>query len=116
MIKNRVRTTTVALAAMLCMAVGITGVATAGAESSAKLTIHYNGDGFEGKIKSSKAKCLANREVTVHKGNGQELYSDTTDSNGEWNTGNSGQAHGKFYATVDAKGNCIPLVSKTLKL
>ena len=48
------------------------------------------------------------------KANGHELFSDTTETDGSWDTGNSGQAKGKFYATVDARGACIPLVSQTI--
>jgi hypothetical protein len=102
----------------LVAAVGIAGAATPGlaAAHSAqdKLTIHYNGDGFEGQIKSMKQSCLANRTVSVHKGSGRVLYTDTTDTDGSWDTGNSGPTHGRFYATVNAKGGCLPLVSKTI--
>jgi hypothetical protein len=53
--------------------------------------------------------------VTVHKANGKELYTDTTETDGSWDTGNSGPVHGKFYATVNAKGACLPLVSQTIQ-
>ncbi len=115
---NKTRRALTALVAAFSVAVGATGVAAASTPASpeqAKLTIHYSGDGFLGKIKSSKPNCLKNRTVTVHGPHGQRLE-DTTEDNGSWNTGNSGQAHGKFYATVDARGNCLPLVSKTLHL
>lgn len=110
---NKTRTIIAALAAMLCLSVGMSAVAGA-AGTTPKLTIHYTGDGFEGKIKNVKPKCLADREVTVHKGNGRELYSDTTEDDGSWNTGNSGQVSGKFYATVNARGNCTALTSKKI--
>lgn len=102
-----------AVAALSLSAVGLAGVADA-QPAQPKLTIHYNGDGFEGKVKD-KSSCLANRTVQVHKASsGKVLYMDTTESNGSWNTGNSGQTSGKFYATVNAKGGCLPLVSKTI--
>ncbi len=112
---KKTRNALTALVAALCVAVGATGVASAHSPAQDKLTIHYTGDGFTGKIKSSKAKCLANRTVTVHGPHGQRLK-DTTEDDGAWDTGNSGQAHGKYFATVNAKGNCLPLVSKTLHL
>ena len=111
---TKTRRALTALVAALSVAVGATGVAAAQSPAHDKLTIHYSGDGFSGQIKSKKASCLRNRTVTVHRGNGRELYTDTTEQDGSWDTGNSGQAHGKFYATVNAKGACLPLVSKTI--
>ncbi len=111
---KKARNILVASVAALSLAAGFTGVAAAHSTSQDKLTIHYNGDGFEGAIKSSKAKCLSNRTVKVHNSKGRVLYTDTTENDGSWDTGNSGQAHGKFYATVNAKGACLPLVSKTI--
>ncbi len=112
---TKTRRALVALLAALSVAGAATSVASANSPSHDKLTIHYSGDGFYGKIKSGKASCLANRTVTVHKSSGKVLYSDTTESDGSWDTGNSGQVRGKFYATVNAKGACLPLVSKTIQ-
>jgi hypothetical protein len=112
---TKARNTLIAAIAALSVAVGATGVASA-QDSQPKVSIHYTGDGFQGQIKNDKAKCLANREVKVHKASGKVLYTDTSESDGSWNTGNSGQVHGKFYATVDARGGCLPLVSKTLSV
>jgi ABC-type sugar transport system substrate-binding protein len=105
----------------LVAALSVAGAATATAGAAAahsptpdKLTIHYSGDGFYGQIKSAKATCLTNRTVAVHKASGRVVYTDTTETDGSWDTGNSGPVHGKFYATVNAKGGCLPLVSKTI--
>jgi hypothetical protein len=101
----------------VCGAVALPGVAGAGTAAKAaktRVTIHYNGDGFEGKLKSSKAKCIKNRKVKVFKKNGQKLYSDTTETDGSWNTGNSGQIHGSFYAHTGRKPGCKPGTSKTI--
>src|SRR6266516_1684598 len=106
---TKTRRTLTALVAALSVAVGATGAAAAHSPSPSKLTIHYSGDGFFGKIKSSRASCLRNRTVTVHRANGKELYSDTTETDGSWDTGNSGQVSGRFYATVDARGAWLPL-------
>lgn len=117
MFNAKVRSIVAALAAMLVVSVGLTGIADANFKQS--VSIHYNGDGFQGKVKSSKAKCLRDRNVTVyrHRASGdQELYMDTTDSQGRWNTGNSGQTTGRFYAAVDAGHGCSPIVSKTIRV
>ena len=110
------RALTALVAALSVAGAASASVATANTSSPDKVTIHYNGDGFEGQIKSHKASCLANRTVSVHKGSGRVLYTDTTETDGSWDTGNSGQARGKFYATVNAKGGCLPLVSKTIQV
>jgi hypothetical protein len=113
---TKTRRALTALVAALSVVGAATGVASANSPSSHdKLTIHYSGDGFYGKIKSNRASCLRNRTVTVHKANGKELYTDTTETDGSWDTGNSGPVHGKFYATVNAKGACLPLVSQTIQ-
>jgi hypothetical protein len=92
-------------------------VSVAGARDAAKttVTIHYNGDGFQGKLKSSKAKCIKNRKVKVFKkSNGQKLYTDTSDRDGGWNTGNSGQIHGTFYAHTGRIPGCRGGTSKSI--
>ena len=108
------RALTAFVAALSVAGAGFATTGVAAAHSTDKLTIHYNGDGFEGQIKSQKRNCLANRTVSVHKGSGRVLYTDTTETDGSWDTGNSGPTHGRFYATVNAKGGCLPLVSKTI--
>jgi hypothetical protein len=108
------RALTALVAALSVAGAATAGVATANTPSPDKLTIHYSGDGFYGQIKSAKPSCLANRTVAVHKATGKVLYTDTTGTDGSWDTGNSGPVHGKFYATVNAKGGCLPLVSKTI--
>jgi hypothetical protein len=91
----------------VCSAVGLTGIAGAHARARTTVTIHYNGDGFQGKVKSSRAKCIKNRTVKVFKkSTGQKLYSDTTDNQGRWDTGNSGQIHGTFYAHTGRVPGC----------
>ena len=113
MFSRKIRTTLAVLAA----AVGVTGVMVVGVANadSPTVTIKYNGDGFQGKVKSNKASCLNNRKVNVYK-HGNKLYTDTTESDGRWDTGNSAQAHGKFYATVSAKPGCAPATSNTISV
>jgi hypothetical protein len=92
-----------------CSAVALTAVAGARDAASTDVTIKYNGDGFQGKVKSDKSKCESDRKVNVYKktSNGkQKLFSDTSDENGKWNTGNSGQASGKFFAKAKSTNGC----------
>ena len=67
---------------------------------------------------------MKNRTVTVYKQKGssqdpstdQKLFKDTTDSGGSWDTGNSGQAHGKFYASGEGDHQLQEGFSKTIKV
>jgi hypothetical protein len=104
-------------------AVAVAGIASASAAKTT-VTIRYNGDGFQGKVKSAKAKCVRNRTVIVYKQTGndqspstdQKMFTDTTDNEGHWDTGNSGQAHGKFYARAKRKTGCRAGSSETIKV
>jgi hypothetical protein len=110
--------------ALLCGAVAMVSVAGARGKAATTVTIKYNGDGFQGKVKSSKAKCVKNRTVRVYKQKGssqnpstdKKLYTDTSDSDGSWNTGNSGQVQGKFYAYAKKTDLCKKGFSKTIKV
>ena len=111
------RTSTAVLALAACAVLGVVGVQSAAAAAEVEVTIHYNGDGFQGHVKSSKASCIKNRTVKVFKkGKSHPQYKDTSDDNGKWDTGNSGMVHGKFYATVGAKTGCDPAKSKTIDI
>jgi hypothetical protein len=108
---------------VVCGAVAVVGVGVASGAAKTTVTIVYNGDGFQGKVKSPKAKCVRNRTVNVYKQTGseqspstdQKLYTDMSDSGGSWDTGTSGQAHGKFYARAKRKTGCRPGRSVTIK-
>src|SRR5689334_21499207 len=110
--------------ALLCGAVAMASTAGARGKAATTVTIKFNGDGFQGKVKSSKAKCVKNRTVTVYKQKGssqspstdQKLFKDTTDNEGNWDTGNSGQAKGKFYAGAKGTTSCKKGFSKTIKV
>ena len=56
--------------ALLCGAVAMVGTAAARGKATTSVTIKYNGDGFQGKVKSSKAKCVKNRTVKVYRQTG----------------------------------------------
>ncbi len=110
--------------ALLCGAVAMASTAGARGKASTTVTIKFNGDGFQGKVKSSKAKCVKNRTVKVYKqkGNSQDpstdkkMFKETTDNEGSWDTGNSGQTHGKFYALAKGTTSCKKGISKTIKV
>lgn len=98
----------------LLVAAALTVPAMAAHKAATTVTIKYNGDGFQGKVKSPRANCVANRTVKVYKQRGneqqpssdQKLYTDTSDSDGRWDTGTSGQVHGKFYARAKGTTSC----------
>ena len=80
--------------------------------------------GFQGKVKSSKSKCVKNRTVKVYKQKGssqdpstdKKMFKDTSGSDGSWDTGNSGQAKGRFYALATGTDSCKKGFSKTIKV
>ncbi len=109
---------------VVCGAVAVVGVGVASGAAKTTVTIRYTGDGFVGKVKSSKAKCVRDRTVKVYRQVGseqdrsvdQKLYTDTTDNEGNWDTGNSGQVHGKFYARAKRKTGCRAGTSETIRV
>ena len=104
-----------AVTAAIFVFAGVVSVAAARDAAKTTVTIHYNGDGFQGKLKSSKGKCIRNRTVKViKKSTGQKLYTDTSDRDGRWNTGNSGQIHGTFYAHTRKIPGCRGGTSKSI--
>ncbi|MDX6586568.1 MAG: hypothetical protein QOI31_1041 [Solirubrobacterales bacterium] len=78
-----------------------------------------NGD-FSGKVKSDADPCKVDRKVTVFKkrsGDDKKIGSDTSEPNGAWSTGNSGENNGKFYAKAKAEGDvCEAGKSETIEL
>ena len=114
MTSRKFRTTIAVLAAALGVS-AVAGVPAASADSP-NLTIKYNGDGIEGQLQTAKKSCREGRTVKVFKKHSNGSLMDTTDSKGYWDTGNSGKAHGKFYATVAAKSGCAPATSMTITL
>lgn len=107
-----------AMATALCGVLALSGVAGARSSATTKVTIKYNGDGFQGTVNSSDPKkCADNRKVSVYKqqggsqdpSNDQKLYSDTASKQNHryrWNTGNSGKVHGRFYARAGKIPGC----------
>jgi hypothetical protein len=89
--------------------IGFAGIAGAREPAKTKVTIHYSGDGFFGKLKSSRGKCVRDRKVKVFKikhGEAEKQYSDISDDDGHWDTGNSGQVSGRFFARTRKISGC----------
>lgn len=107
-----------AMATALCGVLALSGVAGARSSATTKVTIKYNGDGFQGAVKSSDPKLCANkRKVNVYQQQGssqdpstdQKRYTETASKQGtkyKWDTGTSGQAHGRFYARAGKIPGC----------
>ncbi len=91
------------------------------APASSTVTIQAEGTDLFGAVSSPRALCKSDRKVVVYKqigerggGNDQRLASDTTDSDGDWSTGNTGIA-GKFYAKVKKTDQCKADFSPTIR-
>ncbi len=108
------------LASAAAVALGTAGTASAAPTVSSTVTIQAEGTDLFGQVSSSQATCEANRTVVVFKqvgarggGNDIRFASDTTDSDGDWSTGNTG-TEGKFYAKVKASTTCARDLSPTV--
>ena len=120
---SKLRATAVALIALLaCGAVLTPGAADARTRKRAKVTIVVNGGDFSGRVVHKKEICRAEREVIVFQQAGDtpdpttdsDVASDTTDAEGDWNTGNTGANDGRYYAHAPATTDCKALTSKTV--
>ena len=86
-----------------------TGASAAG-QADTTLVLNNTGGDFYGKVKSpDPVNCLEDRQVKVYEIVGGQLdyvASDTTDSDGKWNTGNNGADPGDYVAKVKATTYC----------
>ena len=96
------------------------GVAHASTRAPSTVTIHAEGTDLSGTLSSSLSSCVEGRNVIVYKqigtrGGGDDIRfaSDTADSDGDWNTGNTG-TEGKFYAKVKRNALCKKDFSPTI--
>jgi len=119
--KNHLRTaaSVVGLAAAAA-ALGFAPSAGAAAPASVTVTIQAEGTDLFGKVSSTRAVCKADRNVIVLKqvgtrGGGDDIRfaMDTSDSDGDWNTGNTG-TEGRFYAKVKKNTQCRADLSPTI--
>jgi hypothetical protein len=112
----------VVIALFTCAAVLAPGSADARRRKRSKVTIVLNGGDFSGRVISRKAICVSEREVIVFRQAGAEpnpatdtdIASDTSDDEGDWNTGNTGANNGNYYAHAPATTDCKALTSKTV--
>lgn len=118
---SKIRALAVAVIALLtCLSVLAPDVADARRKRN-KVTIVVNGGDFSGRVKHKKESCEVEREVFVFRQLGNtpdpttddEIASDTTDADGEWNTGNTGANNGQYYAHAPETAECKALTSKT---
>ncbi|WP_322938135.1 hypothetical protein [Nocardioides bizhenqiangii] len=123
---NPIRTATTALLGLAAAAAGgalllSAPEATAAALAPSTVTIQAEGTDLFGKVNSTRALCKADRNVIVYKqvgvrggGNDIRFAMDTTDSDGDWNTGNTG-TEGRFYAKVTKNSQCNADFSPTIR-
>lgn len=121
------------LKALLAVAaIAVTGGMATSQAQAANLTptevsiIANSGGEFYGYVSSSDDDCEAGRKVTLLKMTGkspnpkvdQKIGFDTAQPNGPdsmWNTGNTGQRKGKFYAKVSKTSLCGGDISPVVK-
>lgn len=120
-----IRTILALVVALSMAAVGVPGAAVAKKKSAkVKVTLISNGGDFSGRVKSSRDKCVAEREVEVYFQGGSEpdrssdeLYlSDTSEENGEWSFGNNRAGEGTYYAYVARKSGCKAATSESVEV
>ena len=108
------------LASAAGLAIGNAATASAAPTVPSTVTIQAEGTDLFGSVSTSSA-CEADRKVIVYKqvgtrggGNDINFASDTTDDDGDWNTGNTG-TEGKFYAKVTRPDLCKADFSPTIR-
>lgn len=123
---NALRLATTSLLGLAATAAGgallLAGPASSAAGlSPSTITIQAEGTDLFGKVSSTNAVCKSDRNVIVFKqvgtrGGGDDIRfaMDTTDSDGDWNTGNTG-TEGKFYAKVKRNSVCKADFSPTIR-
>jgi hypothetical protein len=114
----------VAIALLTCAAVLAPGAADAKKRKRTTVTIEVNGGDFSGRVKHRKQLCEVEREVIVFLQAGDapdpntdtQIASDTTNEDGQWNTGNTGANDGRYYAHAPATPGCKAGTSKTVRV
>ena len=102
------------------LVIGNAATASAAPTVRSTVTIQAEGTDLFGTVSSANPTCEADRKVIVYKqvgarggGNDIQFANDTTDDDGEWNTGNTG-TEGKFYAKVKKTSLCKADFSPTI--
>jgi hypothetical protein len=114
------------VAAGVCGAVALTGIAGAGQAAQTIVTIREENGDFSGRVKSPRLnRCADNRTIKLYRQRGQRqnptteevVASDTSELSGDhgvWSTGNTGLS-GKFYARAGKKPGCKADTSRTVQ-
>lgn len=109
------------LASAAGLAIGTAATASAAPTVASTVTIQAEGTDLFGNVSAANPVCEADRKVIVFKqvgtrGGGDDIRfaSDTTDEDGDWNTGNTG-TEGKFYAKVKRTDLCKADFSPTIR-
>jgi hypothetical protein len=108
-------------------ALAFTAFAGARGRAISKVTIHGDNGDFQGRVISTRARCLGGRKVVVYKqlhnqqdpANDNKIGSDITErhgDHGDWSLGNTGFRNGDFYAHVRANDSCRGDFSRTISL
>jgi hypothetical protein len=123
-IRRKIRTvrprSPVALACIVALGAGLALAGNASAHRGAArttVTIRAESDGFFGFVKSPKARCANNRKVILFRqlGRTQSPRTDarymveTAEKQGNrfrWDTGNSGNVSGRYYARAPKRPGC----------
>ena len=99
----------IALALIPANASALLGVATT------TVTIKEKSGDFSGKVKSSDAACRGDRLVKVKElPSKNTIASDTSESNGAWNTGNTSADPGDYFAKVKKTDDCTKAKSEVV--
>lgn len=100
--------------------------AEAAQKTPTKVTIKGSDGNFYGNVKSDDPSCAEGRKVTLFKLKGsqpnpkvdEKINSDTASLNGDkytWDTGNTGEKNGKFYARVKKTDECGGDLSEVIR-
>lgn len=118
---NTITRATLSLLSTGAAAACVVAASPAWALTPTTVTIHADGVDLSGHVSSSDASCVTDRKVLLIKqigtrggGDDKRIASDLADSQGNWDTGNTG-IEGKFYAKVRKTDTCGGDTSRTVR-
>lgn len=110
----------------LVVAAGLAGVTApasgeAVAPAARSVTIRAENTDLSGQVRSGRASCRSEVQVVVFRqrgtrggGDDERFAMDTSEPNGDWDTGNTG-TEGRFYAKVARTATCAGAASRTIR-
>src|SRR4051794_23427995 len=112
---------------VVCVALALAGTAMARAAADTGVTIKGDNGDFHGHVLSERSSCEVDRTVVLYKQKGRHqdpsvdkvIGKDTSErhgDHGDWDAGNTGFKHGKFYAKAKKSPGCATGYSKTIQL